>query len=85
MDELQELYTVAYLGDQAEKFWKSDVGAYVLQRMEQEEAESLESLVKGLDDVTNRNKIAMVRSIKGWFSELINEGYQVREQLEEME
>lgn len=85
MDEDNELITVAYLGDQAEKFWKSDIGAYVLQRIEQQEVESMESLVFGGQDTEDRNKIAMVRSIKGWFSELINEGYQARDQLEEME
>ena len=85
MDEKAELYTIAYLGHQAEEFWKSDIGAYVLQRIEQQEVESLEGLVDGKNDAKNRAKIAMVRSIKGWFTELINEGHQVRDQLEEME
>ena len=85
MDEREELFTVAYLGDQAEKFWHTDIGQYLLTRMEEQEKDSLESLFEGKDDKADRNKIAMVRSIKGWFTELINEGQQARQQLEEIE
>lgn len=85
MDEHEELITMAYLGDQAEKFWASDIGQYVIQRIEQQEVESIESLIDGLTDNRDREKIAMVRSIKGWFSELINEGQQARVQIEESE
>ena len=82
------LYAEAMLGKDAEEFWQSDIGRYILGRIEEEEKEAVEILVKVSPWRRRRimelqSRISRAQSIKGWFSELIISGRQALEQLED--
>ena len=87
MEVKEELYTRAYLGDQADKFWKTDLGEYLIPRIDSEEAGILESLAACEENELKnlQAKLSATRSIAFWFSELINDGQQARQEIEEIE
>lgn len=84
---MKTLYAEAILGKDAEEWLNSDLGRYVLARVEEEEREALEAMA----DVSpwRRRRIQQLqsqlwraRSFKGWLGEMIVAGRQALQQLE---
>lgn len=84
---MKTLYAAAILGKDAEEWLNSDLGRYVLARVEEEEREALEAMA----DVSpwRRRRIQQLqsqlwraRSFKGWLGEMIVAGRQALQQLE---
>lgn len=81
------LMAEAILGDDAEKFLKTDLGRYLLESARQEATGALHELktVSPIDKekITElQNKVWRAESIEGWLTGLINAGQQAREILE---
>lgn len=81
MDDKSELYAKAYMGDRAKAFLSSDLGQYLLNRVEAEEKEAIEALVdapcNAFDEIRSlQNKIENCRRFQNWLGELIIEGSQ---------
>lgn len=77
----EELYAEAILGKDAEEFLSSELGRYLLARMEEEEKDAMTELTKVWS--WNRRKIQRlqnqvyrVQTLKSWFAELIVSGRQ---------
>jgi len=86
MSSTETLYAEAALGRDAEEFWATDVGRYVLARIEEEETEALDKLYRVSPFRWRRilelkADIRRVRDMKAWFSELIVTGRQAMQQL----
>lgn len=83
----QALIAEAVLGRDAEVFLSSDLGRYMLARVEEEEQEALDALAnvaawrrRRISDL--QAKLWRARSFKNWLTELIVAGKQALEQLE---
>lgn len=85
MEQVTELYTRAYLGDQGLKFWKTDLGQYIKARIDQKESEILSHLAScGEHELKElQAQLFATRSIETWIDELINDGQQAINELEE--
>lgn len=86
----EALYAEAILGKDAEEFLKTDLGRYLLARVEEEEKQALEDLVTV--SAWRRRRIQQLqaqlwraRSFKGWLAEMIVTGRQALQQLEQVE
>jgi len=84
----QTLMAEAILGKDAEDFFTSDIGRYVLARAEAEINEAIKLLKKTPPDLTNvirdlQNVILRAESFKEWLTELIIAGHQAMTQIEE--
>lgn len=86
-EDKQELFAAAYMGDQAEKFFKTDLGEYLLTRvddiieterrkLEEEDPSKREAIQK------IQNEIWRARKFQSWLGELIIDGQQARELIE---
>lgn len=86
----QTLYAEAVLGKDAEEFLKSDLGRYILARVEEEEQAALNALAtvspwRRRRITVLQNELWRMRTFKGWLSEMIITGKQALEQLENPE
>ena len=86
----QALYAEAILGKDAEEFLKTDLGRYMLARVEEEENEALEGLASVFP--WRRRRIQQLqaqlwraRSFRGWLGEIIIASKQALQQLEDRE
>jgi pantothenate kinase type III len=83
-----QLFAEAILGRDAEEFVQSDIGKYVIGCAEQEAQEAMQQL-KNVYPWRRRkitelqNKIWRAESLQQWLSELIIQGTQATQQLEE--
>jgi hypothetical protein len=81
--ETETLMAEAILGDDAEKFLKTDLGKYLIESAEQETTEALH-ILKTVDPndkvkITElQNKIWRAESFKDWLVGLINAGSDAR-------
>jgi microcompartment protein CcmL/EutN len=90
MDEKETLYAECILGKDAEDFFKSDIGRYVLARSNEEVEEAVEQL-----KVTPADQVAEIRDLQltiskaegavQWLNEQIIAGNQALQQLENIE
>lgn len=78
-----ELIAEIYMGEEARNFVKSDIGQYIIGRVEQEEKEALEALAKvspwrrrRITDL--QNSLWRIRSLNGWLADLIISGENAR-------
>lgn len=83
----QTLFAEAALGRDAEEFLNTDLGRYILARVEEEEREAMEALGKVLPWRRRRitelqSRLWRARSFKGWLAEMIQTGRQALEQLD---
>lgn len=81
------LIAEAILGKDAEEFLNTELGRYIIERAEAEEKEAIEELTNVWP--WNRRKIQRlqnqiwrVRSLKGWFADLIVSGRQALQTLD---
>jgi hypothetical protein len=86
----QALYAEAILGKDAEEFLRTDLGRYLLERVEEEEKDAMEALAntspwRRRRIVDLQAKVWRARSFKSWISELIVTGRQALQQLENTE
>ena len=90
MGEKETLYAECVLGKDAEDFFKSDIGRYVLARSQEVVEEALVKL-----KTTSANEMAQIRNLQlaiakaegaiQWLNEQINAGTQALQQLENIE
>ena len=87
MSDQATLYAEVMLGRDAEEFLASDLGRYILARVEEEERTAQERLAKV--SPWRRNRIAELQaqiwraqSLKSWLGELIVTGHQALSQLD---
>jgi len=91
MDEdKQVLMAQVILGDEAEKFMKSDLGRYIKGRIDQDIQELKDKLVEiDPEDINNirkiQNEIRLRNLVLNYFKELIIEGQQALQILQEEE
>lgn len=83
-----ELIAEAILGRDAEDFWKTELGRYILGRLKQEREVAVDALiaVQPMDERKIRelqNELWRIDTVKGWFSELIMSGKQAEVALNE--
>ena len=69
------------LGDDADRFFKTDLGQYILERSKREIAECMEafSLAKPMDQIAMlaiQMKLKLALSVPGWLNEAIQSGQQ---------
>lgn len=85
--DTQTLMAEAILGDDADKFLKTELGRYLLETAKQESLDALHEL-KSIDPTDTKkitelqNKIWLAESFEGWLVQLINAGQQARDILE---
>jgi hypothetical protein len=82
------LIAEAVLGRDAQEFFASDLGRYILGRAQQEKAEALAQLARVSPWRRNRIRqlqaeVWRVESLASWLAELINSGRQAEAALEE--
>ena len=90
MGEKETLYAECVLGKDAEDFFKSDIGRYVLARSQEEvdEAVKLLKVIPANEMAKIRNlqlHIAMAEGAIQWLNEQISAGVQAMQQLENIE
>jgi hypothetical protein len=87
-EDRNSLLNRAAFGKQVEEFWKSDIGAYMLRRINSEITEAFEE-IKTVDPKDGKlvqniqNKIYRAESIQGWLEDAIVSGLQSFQELEE--
>lgn len=84
------LYAEAMLGKDAEEWLNTDLGRYVMARIEEEEREAFEALAKTIPWRRRKiqelqNRIWRAQQFKGYLAELIVTGQQALSQLENAE
>lgn len=90
MSEDTLLYAEAILGKDAEEWLNTDLGRYVVGRIEQDEQEALEALATVLPWRRRKmqelqNRVWRARQLKGYLTELLVTGRQALSQLENSE
>lgn len=84
----ETLYAQVLMGDQAEEFFRTDLGRYILGHIEQEVADYVE-LLKHADPsniseiIRLQSAIKVAESVPKYFAELIQEGRQALQIMEE--
>lgn len=85
-DQLQQIEIL--IGDDADAFFQSDIGQYIIGRAQQDRDEALAGL-KNIDpenakEIRNlQNKIYIAESSLGWLQEMLIAGRQAMETLQE--
>lgn len=87
---MNELFSEAILGKDAEDFINSEIGRYLIGCADQEAFEAVEKLKKVYPWRTRRitelqNEIWRAESFKSWIAELVIKGRQATQQLEQDE
>lgn len=83
----REMLAEVYMGEEARRFIQSDLGQYIIGRVEIEEREALEKLAsvspwrrRRISDL--QNQLWRVRSFNAWLNDLIVSGENARKVLE---
>ena len=90
MNETEVLFDVAILGEQVDAFYHSDMGKFILTRLEAETNAGLKELktVNPSDAERVReaqNRVWRAESLKGWLDEAIMAGLKAKDILEDRE
>ena len=86
--EVEVLMDVAILGEQVDNFWRTDVGRFLSEHIEEERAAGLEALTTV--DAENpklvreaQNTVWRAAQMKGWISQAIMSGLKAKMVLED--
>ena len=84
---MQTLFAEATLGKDAEEFLSSDLGRFIIARIDEEERDAIEALTKVASFRRRRilelqSRIWRAQQFKSWLGELIVTGHQALAQLE---